>query len=143
MSDWMPTPRKMAAGMLYEALHTQNVLTVEALDAAMVPVLAMLSDQGATGTTSPPRRHKIDLDEIEFLLAAGENAENACRRLGYKPDSIAHAYYRAGRPADARPFWAYAQRLNRQPAHPLDWPDTTNRPNKDACNVPAGPGPHD
>lgn len=45
----MATPRKVAAGMLYKRLHPEFVLTVDALDDALVPVFGMLVERGVIG----------------------------------------------------------------------------------------------
>ena len=48
MSDVLSTPRKVASRILYERLR-REVLTVEALDAALVPVFGMLLERGVIG----------------------------------------------------------------------------------------------
>lgn len=49
----MATPRKVAAGMLYQRLK-RDVLTVDALDEALLPVFRMLLERGVIGVTADP-----------------------------------------------------------------------------------------
>lgn len=62
----MATPRKIAAGMLYKRLHREFVLTVEALDEALVPVFGMLLERGVIGARAaeavPCPRCGVDTD---------------------------------------------------------------------------------
>ena len=53
VSDFLSTPRQVAAGMLYQRLK-REVLTIDALDDALMPVFAMLLERGVIGQTVDP-----------------------------------------------------------------------------------------
>lgn len=52
------------------------------------------------------------VQDAEELLAAGEIAEAAARRMGMTAGAIARSLYRADRPDLARPFQAAARRAS-------------------------------
>ena len=57
----MATPRKIAAGMLYQRLK-REVLTVEALDEALLPVFGMLVERGVIG--APPASPFVEPESV-------------------------------------------------------------------------------
>lgn len=46
----------------------------------------------------------LDLAEADWLTSMGQTAAEVAHQLGISPRTIARAYQRAGRPADARPY---------------------------------------
>lgn len=54
VSDFLSTPRQVAAGMLYKRLK-REVLTIDALDDALMSVFGMLLDRGVIGVPSAVR----------------------------------------------------------------------------------------
>ena len=75
VSDFLSTPRKIAAGMLYQRLKREAV-TVEALDEALLPVFRMLVERGVIG--APPASPFVEPEAVP-CPRCGVDAFRPCR----------------------------------------------------------------
>lgn len=50
------------------------------------------------------------VEDVRWLLGAGESVDSICQRLGRQPDSLARSLHRAGDTDAARAFWRLSKR---------------------------------